>query len=67
MLKKISIKTADGNRYDFIRSEYNFPFRFEDLNKDWIKVEEEGITRMFYRQNIISIMIEDVERQPLRM
>lgn len=67
MLKKISIKTADGNRYDFVRPEENFPFKCGDLNKDWIKIEDEGITRMFYRQNIISIIIEDVERQPLRM
>ena len=58
--KQISIKTVDGNRYDFVRDESNCPFVKYSLDQDWIKIEDGGTVRKFFRNNIVSITIKEL-------
>lgn len=60
-MKKISIKTVDGNRYDFVRDESNWPFNTGNIHQDWIQIDEDGVKRLFFRQNIVSITIKDID------
>lgn len=58
--KQISIKTVDGNRYDFVRDESNWPFVKYSLDQDWIKIEDGSTVRKFFRNNIVSITIKEL-------
>ena len=60
---KVSIKTVDGNRFDYIRSVKDKIFD-EDSNDIWGIVRADGMTRMFFMKNIVMVTIrteEDVE------
>jgi len=51
---KYSIKTVDGNRYDFSRPDGE-PLEC-DSTSDWVVVKsKDGVTRMFLRRNIVSV------------
>lgn len=54
-MKKCSIKTVDGNRYDFIREKNESLFV---TDRDWIVIQDNNITRMFLRENIVSVTIK---------
>ena len=60
---KVSIKTVDGNRFDYIRFVEDRIFD-EDSNDIWGIVRTDGMTRMFFMKNIVMVTIrteEDVE------
>ena len=51
---KYSIKTVDGNRYDFTRPDGEQ--LAIDSASEWLIVNSrDGVTRMFLRKNIVSI------------
>ena len=60
-MKKISIKTVDGNRYEYIMGGECLAEALIELTKDWLEIEDDGITRMFFRPNIVTITIKDAE------
>lgn len=49
-----SIKTVDGNRYDYHRENGKSPFDNED--EDWVYIiAKDGTCRMFLRKNIVCV------------
>jgi len=49
-----SIKTVDGNRYDYHREDGEPSFDMED--EDWaVIIDKHGTRRMFLRRNIVSV------------
>ena len=59
-----SIKTVDGNRYDFIFITDNINSLLIDLHiadSDWIKIQDRSVTRLFYKPNIVCITIKEAE------
>ena len=57
-----SIKTVDGNRYDFITD--NTSSLLIDLHiadSDWVKIRDRSVTRLFYKPNIVCITIKEAE------
>ena len=59
-MRKISIKTVDGNRYDFVKDVEDWPFKMDTLSLDWIKIEDNGVVRMFFRSNIVTITVKEI-------
>lgn len=53
-MKKISIKTVDGGRFDFIRE--NDEMEFSQIDEEAIKVREGNREIIFFRRNIVSIV-----------
>ena len=58
-MKKISIKTVDGNRFDFTHDGPDQPYKIE--NNHWIVVKLDGVTRWFLIDNIVSITEKEVD------
>ena len=54
-MKHISIKTVDGNRYDFMKADNEESYSFED---GVISVTEGNEIRLFILNNIASITIK---------
>ena len=49
-----SIKTVDGNRYEYYRQDGAPAFDKED--EDWLEIiDKHGTRRMFLRRNIVSV------------
>ena len=58
-MEELSIKTVDGNRYDFLVGEKN-QIPMETVG-DWVTMKQNGITRMFYKPNIVCITIKEAD------
>lgn len=59
-MKTISIKTADGNRYDYQDIELSDQLQNDTLlTSEWIIIKDSGVTRMFYKPNVVCITIKD--------
>ena len=54
---KYSIKTTDGNRFEFEREkgEVALSYKPNPVTPEWIVVTEQSTTRYFYMKNIVSI------------
>ena len=53
-MMKYSIKTVDGNRYDYHRED-GAPM-FDNEDEEWITVNtRDGTSRMFLRRNVVSV------------
>lgn len=55
-----SVKTVDGNRYYFERECRSGGFwelsdDICDANRDWIQIDDGGVTRLFWKNNIVCI------------
>ena len=61
MPKKISIKTVDGNRYDYIDHNDSSATPYRLYKKDWCGVPDGSTTRWFYIPNIVSITETEIE------
>ena len=57
MKKKVSIKTVDGNRYDFVCSDDNIPEVVGDIGSEWLRIYGDNETRLFPINNIVLITI----------
>lgn len=60
-MKKVSIKTVDGNRYDYLCDQDNFTESAGDDVGEWFSVIRDGVTRLFFKKNIVSITIRDAD------
>ena len=58
MKKKVSIKTVDGNRYDFVCSDDNIPEVVGDIGSEWLRIYGDNETRLFPINNIVLITIK---------
>lgn len=57
-----SIKTVDGNRYDFIADNiHSRPIELQITDSDWLKIQDRSVTRLFYKPNIVCITIKEAE------
>ena len=61
MVRKISIKTIDGGRFDFTRKD-NEPV-FDSKNDTWGIINQDGVKRMFMLKNIVSITDKEIENE----
>ena len=57
-MNKLSIKTVDGNRYDFIVPK-NYSLNVNTYRQEWMEIEQHGVKRMFYVPNIVCITIKE--------
>ena len=63
-MKTFSIKTTDGNRYDFKEPACSEELvqRFVDTGPiDWLGIEDGSVTRLFYKPNIVCITIKEAD------
>ena len=60
MPKKISVKTVDGNRYDFVNEDGVLSSVMEKGSL-WYGVEQNSTTKWFYVPNIVSITEAEAE------
>ena len=57
-----SIKTVDGNRYDFITDNiHSLLIELHIADNDWLKIQDRSVARMFYKPNIVCITIKEAE------
>ena len=63
-MKTFSIKTTDGNRYDFKE-----PACSEELVQrfvtsgpiDWLEIRDGSVTRLFFKTNVVCITLKEVD------
>lgn len=58
MEKTISIKTVDGNRFDFKHDSKESPFKIE---YDWLVLKQGSVTRRFLISNIVCITEKEID------
>ncbi|MBR3584472.1 MAG: hypothetical protein IKO00_00455 [Oscillospiraceae bacterium] len=57
-----SIKTVDGNRYDFITDNIrSLLIELHIAGSDWLKIQDRSVTRLFYKPNIVCITIKEAD------
>lgn len=57
---RYTIRTVDGNRYEFERAD-DERSPVDDPDADWIRVSDWPVVRMFYKKNIVSVQEEYIE------
>ena len=63
-MKTFSIKTTDGNRYDFKEPACSEELVQRFVNSDsnvWLRIEDGSVTRRFYKPNIVCITIKEAD------
>ena len=63
-MKIFSIKTTDGNRYDFKEPACSEELvqRFVNTGPiDWLGIQDGPVTRMFFKANVVCITVREVE------
>ena len=63
-MKTFSIKTTDGNRYDFkepVCSEKLVQRFVNSDSKVWLRIEDGSVARLFYKPNIVCVTIKEAE------
>ena len=63
-MKTFSIKTTDGNRYDFKEPACSEELVQRLVNSDsnvWLRIEDGSVTRRFYKPNIVCITIKEAD------
>ena len=58
-MKSISIKCVDGSRYEYLRED-DAPM-FDAVDHQWVEMENAGVIRRFYIQNIVTVTIRPEE------
>lgn len=59
-----SIKTTDGNRYDFKEPACSGKLVQRFVNSDsnvWLRIEDGSVTRLFFKPNVVCITIKEVD------
>lgn len=61
-MRKVSIKTVDGNRFDYVRSA-DESYLTETEDGEWISVtdKDSATIRLFLKRNVVSITVKAVE------
>lgn len=63
-MKTFSIKTTDGNRYDFKEPACSEELVQRFVNSDsnvWLRIEDGSVARLFYKPNIVCVTIKEAE------
>ena len=63
-MKTFSIKTTDGNRYDFkepVCSEKLVQRFVNSDSKVWLRIEDGSVARLFYKPNVVCITIKEAD------
>lgn len=61
-MRKVSIKTVDGDRFDYVSSA-DESYLTETEDGEWISVtdKESSTIRLFLKKNVVSITVKAVE------
>ena len=59
-MNTLSIKTVDGNRYDFEVPE-DYVLNIKTFRQEWMEIDQHGVKRMFYIPNIVCITIREAD------
>lgn len=53
-MNTLSVKTVDGNRYDFeVPKDYELTVK--NYREEWMEIKQHGVSRLFYIPNIVCI------------